>query len=91
VNNNPAGVGVIVSAAVKAVLIALSSLGAVPLNDDAIASVTLAVAAIVDVLLYFGLVKPGVNRLQEQAATEAVAGSAAAHRPTNRANGPDIP
>lgn len=87
-NTNPAGVGVVISAAVKAVLIALASLGLVPLDDDAIASVTLAVVAVVDVLLYFGLVKPGVTRLQEQAATDAVAASGSTgtprrHRPTN--------
>ena len=64
---NPAGVGVVVSAALKAVLIALAGLGWVPLDEDAIASVTLAVVAVVDVLLYFGLVKPGVTRLQQEA------------------------
>lgn len=68
--SNPAGVGVVISGAVKAVLIALASLGAVPLDDDAITSVTLAVAAVVDVLIYFGLVRPGVTRLQERAAAD---------------------
>lgn len=64
---NPAGVGVVISAAVKAVLIALAALGWVPISDDAIAEVTLAVAAVVDVLLYFGLIKPAVTRLQQAA------------------------
>lgn len=71
-NTNPAGVGVVISGAVKAVLIALASVGLIPFDDNAIASVTLAVAAVVDVLIYLGLVRPGVNRLQEQAATEVL-------------------
>lgn len=68
---NPAGVGVVISAAVKAVLIALAALGWIPLTDDAIAEVTLAVAAVVDVLLYFGLIKPGVTRLQQSASPDS--------------------
>lgn len=72
--SNPAGVGVVISAAVKAVLIALTALGLVPLDDNAIASVTLAVAAVVDVLIYLGLVKPRVNELREQAAGNGTPG-----------------
>lgn len=82
-NTNPVGVGVVISAAVKAVLIALASLGLVPLDDDAIASVTLAVTAVVDVLIYFGLVKPAVTRLQQDA-TEAAPGTSTRSRPTGR-------
>lgn len=70
-NTNPAGVGVVVSSAFKTVLVALAALGWAPLDDTKIAAVTLAVAALVDVLVYFGLVKPKVNQLQAQAAQAA--------------------
>ncbi|MGI5151384.1 hypothetical protein ACQEVC_34310 [Plantactinospora sp. CA-294935] len=65
-NTNPAGVGVVVSVAVKAVLVALAAVGWVPITEDAIAEVTLAVAALADVLVYFGIVRPRVNQLKEQ-------------------------
>jgi hypothetical protein len=99
VNNNPAGVGVVISAAVKAVLIAVAALGWVPLDEDAIASVTLAVAAVVDVLLYLGLVKPRVNELQAQAnanqgtppgVTQSPGQPDTAHRNGVTFRGPDI-
>jgi len=65
---NPTVTGVIVSVTIKAVLLALAALGWVPIDDDAIAEVTLAIAAVADLLVYFGLIKPKVNELQAAAA-----------------------
>jgi hypothetical protein len=65
---NPVGAGVVLSVTIKAILIALAALGWVPITEEAIAEVTLAVAAVADALVYFGLIKPGVNQLREQAA-----------------------
>jgi hypothetical protein len=65
---NPTVTGVVVSVTIKVVLLALAALGWVPIDDDAIAEVTLAVAAVADLLVYFGLIKPKVNELQAAAA-----------------------
>jgi hypothetical protein len=66
---NPTTTGVVVSVTIKAVLLALAALGWVPIADEAIAEVTLAIAAVADLLVYFGLIKPKVNELQAAAAT----------------------
>ena len=66
---NPTTTGVVVSVTIKAVLLALAALGWVPIDDDAIAEVTLAIAAVADLLVYFGLIKPKVNELQAAAST----------------------
>lgn len=66
---NPTAAGVVVSLTIKAVLVALAALGWVPIADDAIAEVTLAIAAVADAGVYFGIIKPKVTRLQEAAAS----------------------
>ena len=61
---NPTITGAVISITIKAVLLALAALGWIPIGDDAIAEVTLATAAVADMLVYFGLVKPKVTQLQ---------------------------
>ncbi|WP_018348235.1 hypothetical protein [Longispora albida] len=58
---NPAGLGAAVSLTVKAVLIALAALGAVPLSEAQVAAVVLAVAAVADLAVYLGLIRPRVT------------------------------
>ncbi len=66
-NQNPTGSGVIISLTVKAVLVAIASLGWIPLNEDQIAQVTLAIAALADLAVYFGWVKPRVDKQVNEA------------------------
>jgi hypothetical protein len=61
--NNPTGVGATISVTVKAVLVALIAIGLVPWNDGQVSAVALAVAAIVDLAVYLGLIKPHVADL----------------------------
>lgn len=70
---NPVGAGAVLSVTIKAILIALAALGWVPITEEAITEVTLAVAAIADALVYFGLIKPRVNQLKQQAAASQAA------------------
>ncbi|MEV6635003.1 hypothetical protein AB0M54_30070 [Actinoplanes sp. NPDC051470] len=65
---NPTTSGAVLSLAIKAVLVALASLGWVPVSDGAIAEVTLAVGAVADALVYFGIIRPRVGELQRAAA-----------------------
>ncbi|OJF15400.1 hypothetical protein [Couchioplanes caeruleus] len=58
---NPTAVGVVVSTTIKAVLVAIAALNILPLDDDQIAAVTLALAAVADLAVYFGWVKPRVD------------------------------
>ncbi|MFI5493581.1 hypothetical protein [Actinoplanes sp. NPDC051859] len=66
VPQNPTAVGVVVSTTIKAVLVAVAALNILPLDDDQITAVTLALAAVADLGVYFGWVKP---RVDDQVAT----------------------
>jgi hypothetical protein len=59
---NPTGIGLIVSTTIKAVIVAVAALGVVHLSDTQIAAVTLAIAAVADLAVYFGWVKPRVDQ-----------------------------
>jgi hypothetical protein len=61
--NNPTGVGATISVTVKAVLVALITIGLVPWDDGQVSAVALAVAALVDLAVYLGLIKPHVADL----------------------------
>ena len=64
--NNPTGVGATISVTVKAVLVALIAIGVVPWNDGQVNALALAVAAVVDLAVYLGLIKPHVTDLTTQ-------------------------
>lgn len=63
----PTGTAASISIAVKAVLLALVSFGLVPLTDDQAGSLALAVATIVDVLIYLRVLKPKADKPAEDA------------------------
>ena len=87
---NPTTTGVVVSLTIKAVLVALAALGWVPIADDAIAEVTLAVAAVADALVYFGLIKPKVTALQQAAAAAPAAATPPSRGVTTFRQGDDL-
>lgn len=60
-NDNPTGYAATISIAVKAVLVALVAVGALPWDDATVGAVALAVAALVDLAIYVGLVRPRVT------------------------------
>ncbi|HEX8626745.1 MAG TPA: hypothetical protein VF755_01050 [Catenuloplanes sp.] len=59
--SNPTGYGATISVAAKAVLVALVAVGALPWDDATVGAVALAVAALVDLTIYLGLVRPCVT------------------------------
>jgi hypothetical protein len=61
VNDNPTGIGATISLAVKTVLIALMAIDVLPWDDAQITAVALAVAALVDLAVYLGLIRPRVT------------------------------
>lgn len=60
-NSNPTGVAAVASTAVKAVLIALVAVGILPWDDATVAAVALAVAALVDLAIFLGIIRPKVT------------------------------
>ena len=62
-NDNPTGVGATISLAIKTVLVALIAVGALPWTDTQVSAVGLAIAAVVDLTIYLGLIRPRVTPL----------------------------
>ena len=58
--NNPTSVGATISVAVKSVLAALIAIGVIPWDDAQLTAIALAVATVVDLAVYLGLIKPHV-------------------------------
>jgi hypothetical protein len=81
-SQSPTATGLIVSTTIKAVLIAVAALNILPLADDQIGAVTVAIAAVADLAVYFGWVKP---RVEQQVATALATPPSAG---TNRASCP---
>ncbi|MBG6136502.1 hypothetical protein [Longispora fulva] len=57
----PTALGAAISVTVKAVLLALVALGAVPLDESQVAALVLAVTAVADLGVYLGIVRPRVT------------------------------
>jgi len=62
-NQNPAGAAAVISTTVKLILLALIAVDVVPYSEEQVAAITLAVSGVVDLLLYFGLIKPRTTSL----------------------------
>lgn len=60
-NDNPTGYGAAISIAVKTVLVALVAVKVLPWDDAQITAVALAVAAVVDLAIFLGLIRPRVT------------------------------
>lgn len=63
---SPTGVAAMISVTVKTVLVALIAIGILPWTETQVSAVALAVAAIVDLAVYFGLIRPHVTTLTTQ-------------------------
>ncbi|MBG6141148.1 hypothetical protein [Longispora fulva] len=57
----PTALGAAISVAIKAVLLALVALRVLPLDDAQVAALVLAVAALADLGVYLGVVRPRVT------------------------------
>ncbi|GIJ50041.1 hypothetical protein Val02_69270 [Virgisporangium aliadipatigenens] len=64
-NDNPTAVGATISAATKAVLLALIATGVLPWTDLQVAAVALAITAVVDLAVTFGLIRPRVTPVSD--------------------------
>lgn len=58
---NPTGAAALISTTVKAVLIAFIATGVLPWGDTEVSAVALAVAALVDLGIFLGLIRPRVT------------------------------
>jgi hypothetical protein len=61
INAEPTGVTAAISTAVKATLLALIATGALPWTDAQVTAVGIAVTAVVDLALIFGVLRPRVT------------------------------
>ena len=69
-STEPTGVAAVISTAVKTVLLALIATGVLPWTDAQVTAVGLALSAVVDVALYFGLIRPRVTPVANPKASD---------------------
>lgn len=65
---NPAGASLIISGAVKGVLLAGVAIDVLPWDGAQVGAVALALSGVFDVLLYFGIVRPRIAQATEDRA-----------------------